>query len=219
MTPAPPLRIEWLGTDQDYRAVHARMAQQLEDRIHDRVPDTLLLCEHPPVFTLGRRRGAEANVLLAGEVPVVPVERGGDVTFHGPGQLVGYPVCRLPPHRQDLHAWLRGLEDMLIGAMARFGVHGVRDPRNTGVWIDGRKAAAIGVACRRWVTWHGFALNVHTDLAYFDRINPCGLGAGTVTRLADHTPSRPGAAQVRAAVSAEFRAFWHELHQTASTSD
>lgn len=194
-----------------YADAHAAMRARLEARVKDQVPDALILCEHDPVYTLGRRRGAEANVLAAGEVPVIPVERGGDVTFHGPGQVVAYPVLRLPPHRQDLHAWLRGLEDVLIATLAGFGVAGGRDARNTGVWVEGRKIAAIGVACRSWVTWHGVALNVRTDLSYYRRINPCGLDPELTTSLEqvlDPCPSWDEAADALARAFADWWETW-----------
>jgi len=180
----------WLGRIP-YPDAHAQMAQALADRIADRIPDTLLLCEHDPVYTLGRTRGAAGNVLDPRGVPIVPVERGGDVTFHGPGQLVGYPIFKLPEHRYDLHGYLRGLEESMIDLLAAHDITGGRDERNTGVWVEGRKIAAIGIACRRWVTWHGFALNRDVELDYFRRINPCGMDAALVTRMVDHTPSPP----------------------------
>ena len=191
-----------------YGEAHALQREILADRIAGRIDDTLILCEHDPVFTLGRRRGAEGNVLVPGEIPVIPVERGGDVTFHGPGQLVAYPIFQLPPGRQDLHAWMRGLETVVIETLAGYGVRGGRDTRNTGVWVDGRKIAAIGIACRSWVTWHGLALNVSTDLSCFQRINPCGLDAALVTRLADHTDPCPELDAVGERLAEAFEAWW-----------
>lgn len=179
------MRVEHLGRI-DYTAAMERMAACLQDRIAGCIPDTLLLCEHDPVFTVGRARGAAANVLAPGEIPVVAARRGGDVTYHGPGQVVGYPIFQLPPHRHDLHGFLHGLESALISLLSSYGVAGVRDPRNTGVWVEGRKIAAIGIACRKWVTWHGFALNLDADLEPFGRINPCGMDSTLVTRIADH---------------------------------
>jgi lipoate-protein ligase B len=144
--------------------------------------DVLLLLEHPPVITLGRGARAEHVVRPAG-VEVVATERGGDVTFHGPGQLVGYPVLRLTAYRADLHWYLRTLEDALIAALATLDVQAERRPGFTGVWTNGRKIASIGVHVRQWVTWHGFALNVTTDLSYFDRIVPCGIDGVQMTSL------------------------------------
>jgi len=149
--------------------------------------DLLLLLEHPPVVTLGRTaRGA--HVLRPEGVDVVEVERGGDVTFHGPGQLVGYPIFDLhgPPYRQDLHWYLRTLEDALIAALAELGIPAERRTGYTGVWTGaggGRKIASIGVHVKQWVTWHGFALNVTTDLAQFERIVPCGIPGVEMTSV------------------------------------
>ena len=158
----------------------ARMDGRLEE-------DLLLLLEHPPVVTLGRTaRGA--HVLRPEGVDVVEVERGGDVTFHGPGQLVGYPIFDLhgPPYRQDLHWYLRTLEDALIAALAELGIPAERKTGYTGVWTGaggGRKIASIGVHVKQWVTWHGFALNVTTDLAQFERIVPCGIPGVEMTSV------------------------------------
>jgi lipoyl(octanoyl) transferase len=150
--------------------------------------DLLLLVEHPPVVTLGRGSRTEHLVaprefLEARGVELYEVERGGDVTYHGPGQLVGYPIFDLRQHRQDLHWFLRALEEVLIGALAHFGVPAERNPGYTGVWTVGRKIASIGIHVRQWVTWHGFALNVLTDLSYFDLIVPCGIPNVTMTSI------------------------------------
>lgn len=151
--------------------------------------DLLLLVEHPPVVTLGRSsKGqhllASPSLLASRGVEVHEVERGGDVTFHGPGQLVGYPIIDLKRHKQDLHWFLRQVEEVLIRAIAPFGVVGERSAGFTGVWTGGRKIASIGLHARDWVTWHGFALNVETDLSYFDLIVPCGIAAVQMTSLA-----------------------------------
>lgn len=142
--------------------------------------DVLLLVEHPPVVTLGRSSKDahllnDATALRARDVELFEVERGGDVTFHGPGQLVGYPIIDLKRHRQDLHWYLRQVEEVLIRALASFEIEAGREPKYTGVWTRGRKIASIGVHARDWVTWHGFALNVTTELSYFDLIVPCGI--------------------------------------------
>jgi len=151
--------------------------------------DVLLLVEHPPVVTLGRSSKvqhllASPALLAARGVELHEVERGGDVTFHGPGQLVGYPIIDLKRHKQDLHWYLRQVEAALIRALAPFGIVGERSPGFTGVWTGGRKLASIGVHARDWVTWHGFALNVTTDLSFFDLIVPCGISAVEMTSLA-----------------------------------
>lgn len=148
--------------------------------------DLLLLLEHPPVVTLGRT-ARQAHVLRREGVDVVEVERGGDVTFHGPGQLVGYPIFDLrgPPYRQDLHWYLRTLEEALIVALAELGISAGRKAGYTGVWTElgDRKIASIGVHVKQWVTWHGFALNVTTDLAQFERIVPCGIPGVEMTSV------------------------------------
>jgi lipoyl(octanoyl) transferase len=151
--------------------------------------DLLLLLEHPPVVTLGRgtrpEHVAPREFLEARGVELYSVERGGDVTFHGPGQLVGYPIFDLTEHRRDLHWFLRTLEEALIVALAHCGITGERRPGYTGVWTGGqaRKIASIGVHVKQWVTWHGFALNVVTDLSYFDLIVPCGIPDVTMTSI------------------------------------
>jgi lipoate-protein ligase B len=158
-------------------------------RIAKEIPrDLLLLVEHPPVITLGRgSQGAHLptprEFLHAKGIEVFEIERGGDVTFHGPGQLVGYPIIDLTEHRPDLHWFLRQLEQALIVALQPLGITGERRAGYTGVWTGGRKLASIGVHVRQWVTWHGFALNVTTDLSYFDLIVPCGIPDVTMTSV------------------------------------
>ena len=150
-------------------------------RIDGRIEqDLLLLVEHPPVVTLGRSSKDahllnDASALNARGVELFEVERGGDVTFHGPGQLVGYPIIDLKRHKQDLHWYLRQVEEVLIRSLAVFEIEAEREPKYTGVWTNGKKIASIGVHARDWVTWHGFALNVTTELSYFDLIVPCGI--------------------------------------------
>jgi len=145
--------------------------------------DTLLLLEHPPVFTLGR--GADASFVLdPRHVPVHRVSRGGQVTFHGPGQLIGYPILALPRHRRDVHAYIRSLENVLIETLAVYGLPAQQREGLTGVWLGEQKIASIGVGIRRWVTFHGFALNVDPDLSYFNAIIPCGLHGVHMTSMA-----------------------------------
>jgi len=158
--------------------------------------DVLLLVEHAPVITLGRS-SKSAHMLATPEylrqqgVELFEVERGGDVTFHGPGQLVGYPIIDLKQHKRDLHWYLRQVEELLIKALATYELAGTRRAPYTGVWIDDRKIASIGVHARDWVTWHGFALNVTTDLRYFDLIVPCGIPAVRMTSIAAEKPNEP----------------------------
>lgn len=163
-------------------AAHARLDGRLAH-------DLLILVEHPPVVTFGRSAKAAHLLLseseLAGRgVEFFDVERGGDVTFHGPGQLVGYPIMHLGRHREDLHWYLRELEQVMIDGLASLGVAAARNPGKTGVWTGDRKIASIGVHARQWVTWHGFALNVTTDLSYFDVMVPCGIPDVVMTSVA-----------------------------------
>jgi lipoyl(octanoyl) transferase len=156
-----------------------------EDRIAGRLThDVLVLLEHPPVVTLGRTAHA-AHLLQRTGVDVFEVERGGDVTFHGPGQLVGYPILDLSGYKQDLHWYLRTLEQALIEALGILGIPAERNPGYTGVWTRGKKIASIGIHVKQWVTWHGFALNVTTDLTHFERIVPCGIPGVEMTSVAN----------------------------------
>jgi lipoyl(octanoyl) transferase len=163
----------------------------VEARRAGRVPDLLLLLEHPPVITLGvRTRSSLEHVLGAPDVlqergvEIHETGRGGDVTYHGPGQLVGYPILDLRPDRCDVHQYVRDLEEVLIRACGDFGVRASRVPGLTGAWVGADKVAAIGVRISRWITSHGFALNVSTDLSHFDLIVPCGIRGCGVTSLA-----------------------------------
>ncbi len=171
----------------EYRVAWDRQQQELSAVIAG-AESAVIFCEHDPVYTLGRTRGASANVLNAGDTPVIEVERGGDVTWHGPGQLVAYPILRLEGEARDLHAHLHRLEDVVVEVCAELGLATGRDARNTGVWVrpntpEGQKVCSIGIACRRWVTWHGLAVNVDPDLGAFARINPCGFDASVMTSL------------------------------------
>jgi lipoyl(octanoyl) transferase len=165
-------------------------AHLVTERKAGRIPDQLLLLQHPPVITLGvRTRNDRSHVIGSEEllrargVEVLESGRGGDVTFHGPGQLVGYPIIELAPDRRDVHRYVRDLEELLIRAVAVFGVEAARSPGLTGVWVGTDKLAAIGVRISRWITSHGFALNVNTDLSHFDLIVPCGIPDRGVTSL------------------------------------
>ncbi len=193
----PPSRGPLLARDLgvvEYTQALELQRQLVAQRKAGDLDDTLLLLEHPPVFTLGRRRTAADNVLLPGDTPVVQVERGGDVTWHGPGQLVGYPIVLLQPGEQDLHLVLRRLEDALIALLGELDLPDAgRKEGHTGVWCRGRKLVSLGVAVSGWVTFHGFALNVDCDLGWFRRINPCGLDSdvmGSVASLGGRVPSR-----------------------------
>lgn len=162
----------------------------VDDRRAGRIPDTLLLLQHPSVITLGVKARNDRRHVLATEealdaagVALYETGRGGDVTYHGPGQLVGYPILDLRPDRCDVHAYVRDIEEALIRATRSFGVETHRVPGLTGVWAGGEKLAAIGVRISRWITSHGFAYNVTTDLDHFKLIVPCGIGDRGVTSL------------------------------------
>jgi len=157
-------------------------------RLHDRIGDHLLYTEHEHVYTLGK--GGDENHLLASDVElqekgvdVHRIDRGGDITYHGPGQVVGYPILDLRSYGTDIHLYLRNLEETIIRVLGDFGIEGAREEGMTGVWVKGEKIAAIGVKVSRWVTMHGFALNVNTDLSMFHRIIPCGIFHKGVTSM------------------------------------
>jgi lipoate-protein ligase B len=184
-----PLRVEDLGL----RAYGETLEIQRELRRRriegELAEDVLLLVEHPPVVTLGRGTRASSLPLAPSQlerrgIEVFEVERGGDVTLHAPGQLVGYPILDLRQHREDLHWYLRSLEDTLIQALGGLGIEGERNPGRTGVWTAGRKIASIGIHVKQWVTLHGFALNVTPHLDLFDLIVPCGIPQVVMTSVA-----------------------------------
>jgi len=171
--------------------------------------DYLLFVEHPPVYTLGR--GANEGHLLPGveETPVYRVSRGGDATFHGPGQVVGYPILDLNHHGRDVHLYLRRLEAMLIDALADFGLRAERLPGLTGVWVEGKKIASLGVGVRRWISFHGFALNVNTALTFFDRIIPCGLYEVRMTSMQELLEKEISLDRVKEVVGRRFIQQFH----------
>jgi lipoyl(octanoyl) transferase len=181
-------RVEQLGV-VDYASALDLQREKVAQRKAGAIPDTLLLLEHPHVYTLGRNARRE-NVRVPGEwlavhgVQIFETDRGGDVTYHGPGQLVGYPVLDLARHRRDISWYMRSLEEVLIRAARDFGVEAGRLAGAPGVWVGDDKLVAMGVHLSRWVTSHGFAFNVNTDLRYFEWIIPCGLHGKGATSLA-----------------------------------
>ena len=193
-TPTRRLEVRRLGL-LPYADGLELQARLVDDRKAGRIPDTLLLLEHEPVFTLGRNARAE-NVLLpdaalrARGFEVFEVGRGGDVTYHGPGQIVGYPILDLAPDRCDVHRYVRDLEEVMIRTCADYGVRAQRVAGLTGAWVGDGKIGAIGVRLSRWITSHGFALNVSTDLTPFSLIVPCGIVGRGVTSL-DAAAGRP----------------------------
>jgi len=196
------LEVRRLGLTR-YEDAHALQEALVLARAEARVPDTLLFTEHEPVVTLGR--GSPAGDAAQSGLRVVEIERGGEATWHGPGQLVGYPILLLPEGRRDLHRYLRDLEEVVIRALGDFGVIGARVEGKTGVWVGGRKLCSLGVAVRRWVTWHGFALNVHADLSDFRRFKPCGLDPALMANLSEFANVPPGLGAVERHVEKHFR--------------
>lgn len=169
----------------------------LELKQRECIADILLFVEHPHVYTLGRG-GKESNILAPQDVPVHRTSRGGDVTYHGPGQLVVYPIVDLRSKlRKDVHRYVRNLEQTTIETLRDFGLGSNRRPPYTGIWIEDRKIAALGLAVRRGITYHGLALNVNTDLSYFHRIIPCGLTWADVTSMANELGSEQSAERVK----------------------
>ena len=183
----------------------------VEERRAGRIPDTLLFVEHPPVLTLGvRGDGGRSHILATDEalasrgIEVHETGRGGDITYHGPGQLVGYPIIDLNPDRRDVHRYVRDLETVLIRTAADYGIEAGRIEGLTGVWVGNEKLAAIGVRIARWITSHGFALNVTTNLDHFNLIVPCGISDRGVTSLARLLGRPVEAAEVEFRVSEHF---------------
>lgn len=171
-----------------YREAHKRQLDALTRRIVGEIGDTIFLVEHPHVYTFGR--GSNLAELMPvtpvdsrTPVELVPVERGGGVTYHGPGQLVAYPILDVRKKTGDMHKFLRWLEDVMIRTIAHWGLEGDHHPTHTGVWVKDRKIASLGVAVRQWISYHGVALNVSTDLRYFGAIHPCGLSPEVMTSM------------------------------------
>ncbi|MGH7913758.1 MAG: lipoyl(octanoyl) transferase LipB [Candidatus Binataceae bacterium] len=226
------LEIALLGT-VDYAAALALQDALVAARRDDLIGDTLLLLEHPHVFTLGR--GADQRYLLETrpEVPVFRVSRGGQVTYHGPGQLVGYPILKLDGRDRDIHLYLRKLEQTMIDALAVLKIAAQRRAGLTGVWVSGRKIGSIGVGLRRWITLHGFALNVCADLEFFGALVPCGIAGCEMTSidreiggLADFGAATAAMQQSFAAVfgyediaSADAQTLWARVDRAANACE
>jgi lipoate-protein ligase B len=169
---------------RDYQEVLDLQYQLIGQRINKEIGDTLVFVEHPHVITVGRKSNLQN--ILDKSLPVYQVERGGDVTYHGPGQLVGYPIIDIN-HQKDIHKFLRNLEEVLILTLKSFSINAERKEKYTGVWVEGKKIASIGISFKNWVSYHGFAINVSTDLSYFYKINPCGLESSIMTSLENLT--------------------------------
>ncbi len=213
--------------------VEYERAWELQARLQKRrqaglIPDVLLLLEHPHTYTIGKRGGEEHLLmperdLLARGIRVFRIDRGGDITYHGPGQVVGYPILDLHDHYLDVHRYLRDLEEVIIRLLSRYGLQGMREQGLTGVWVQatsGQKAkiAAIGVKTSRWVTMHGFALNVNTDLSYFGKIIPCGISHRPVTSMQQCLGRLLDLEEVMHAAAEEFAAVFGIRFETVSVS-
>jgi lipoate-protein ligase B len=192
-----------------YAASTLRQLEQVEKRFSARAPDSLILTEHDPVYTIGRHKDAAQHLIwqkehLAREgIEVQETNRGGDITYHGPGQIVGYPILDLSTNK-DLHRYLRDLEEALIRTLLHFGLHGTRRDGMTGIWIEKRKIAAIGIAVRHWISYHGFALNVCPELRHFSGIVPCGITDGSVTSMEVELGYKPEITMIKHLLSVEF---------------
>jgi lipoyl(octanoyl) transferase len=205
------LSIRWLGrvTFSDALALQEELvARKAAD---PSLPDELLLLEHEPVYTIGRTPDQSSlRDVSALPYPLVQTNRGGQATYHGPGQLVGYPILDLRVRGQDLHRYLRGLEEMLIAVLADYGIAAGRSEGQTGVWIGPRKIASIGVGVRRWISMHGFALNVSSDLSAFRAITPCGIAGVEMTSVSRECWREVSVREVADRVGPHFEAFDRE---------
>ncbi len=222
-TERPICEVQYLGRVpyEEGLAIQTRAVEALKE---GRGNERLFLLEHDHVFTLGR--SAKASHILASPtdlaaqgIEVYDIGRGGDVTYHGEGQLVGYPIINLKPDRQDVHRYVRDLEEVLIHTIAEYGIEGARIQGLTGVWVGNEKIAAIGVRIARWITSHGFALNVNTDLRYFQMIVPCGIPDKGVTSIAKLLGRSVALEEVAERTSQHFaRVFARQVTERGTTS-
>jgi lipoyl(octanoyl) transferase len=224
LSSAIPLQVRRLGV-VPYAEGLALQQELVAARKADRIPDQLLLLEHPPVITLGAKVRDDRSHVLASEqaldeagVELFEAGRGGDVTYHGPGQLVGYPIIDLRPDRCDIHRYVRDLEEVMIVTAGAFGVRADRVQGLTGAWVGQDKLAAIGVRISRWITSHGFAFNVATDLSHFSLIVPCGIQDRGVTSLGRLLGQPPPMSSVEDAVIQAFTATFGRKPEPAAAS-
>jgi len=207
----------------DYEDAFALQKREVERLQRGEGDDVLLFVEHPHVITVGRNADgsalvADRRLIEARGARVVATDRGGDVTYHGPGQMVGYPILRLESSRHDIRRYVYDLEEVLIRALADFGLFAGRHAQHRGVWVNNRKIASLGIRISRWVTMHGFALNVSTDLSYFSLMNPCGISGCVMTSMETELASTVAMAAVRERVVVHFgNVFEREMHEEAIT--
>lgn len=199
---------------RDYKETWELQQRLVELRAQALVPDVLLLVEHPHVITMGT--SAKPENILRKAFPIYKVERGGDVTYHGYGQLVGYPVLDLSLRDKDIKMYVRSLERVLIGTLAHFGITARRVEGRTGVWCAQKKIASIGVAVRSWITFHGFALNVSTDLSCFDTINPCGYDSAIMTSIKEQLGRDVPLSEAKGPLTHAFENVFNTKLETAS---
>lgn len=198
------LQVQDLGNSSYKRTWELQKELQLQ-RIENNIDDTLLLVEHEPVYTFGKN--ADENHLLQNypeNVKLFYTERGGDITFHGPGQIVGYPIMDLHNYKMSISWYMRSLEEVIIRSLDKFGISADRKDSLTGVWVEDEKIAALGVRISRWVTMHGFALNVNTDLAYYDSIIPCGIFDYGITSMKHILGEKQNISKIKSTLSAVF---------------
>lgn len=201
----------------DYAAARALQLDLVERRAEGRIDDTLLLLEHDDVVTVGR--GADVGAASGVPYPVVEVERGGEATWHGPGQIVGYLIVKLEGNERDLHRVLRAVEEGVIETLRELGVSPSRNPPHTGVWVGQKKLCSVGIAVRRWVTYHGFALNVRADLAAYRTFKPCGLDAAVMDSLHRIVQQLPANAVVETMLATHLAAVFSRDVEFRAASD
>ena len=198
------LQVQDLGNSSYKRTWELQKELQLQ-RIENKIDDTLLLVEHEPVYTFGKN--TDENHLLQNypeNVKLFHIERGGDITFHGPGQIVGYPIMDLHNYKMSISWYMRTLEEVIIRSVDKFGISADRKDGLTGVWVEDEKIAALGVRISRWVTMHGFALNVNTDLTYYDSIIPCGIFDYGITSMEHILGGKQNMSKIKSILSAVF---------------
>jgi lipoyl(octanoyl) transferase len=208
----------------DYQEAWELQKDMLEMRVDEKINDVFFLLEHPHTYTLGkvadkRNLIGSQDYLVQNKISVFDIDRGGDITYHGPGQIVGYPIIDLKKWKQDTHKYLRSLEEVIIETCADYGLNGIRDPKYTGVWIGDKKIAAIGIKVSRWVTMHGFAFNVNTDLDFFSGIIPCGIKDKGVTSLKNELSRPIDISEVKEKLVNNFKIIFEYEKVSAITKD
>ena len=197
----------------DYKEAWDLQKEVFELRYKKLIPDVLFLLEHPHTYTLGKTADkahliGSKEYLFENKISVYDIDRGGDITYHGPGQIVGYPIIDLNDWYKDAHKYMRGLEEIIIRTCAAYGITGERDSEHTGVWVGNRKIAAIGIKVSRWITMHGFAFNINSDLSYFNGIIPCGIHDKGVTSMLNETGRETDINEVKSKLTLNFKEFF-----------